>query len=57
MGKRLLMNGTEPMVDQGEWHGWKMSWNPDDGRFYVAKGDKTCTFKSWRNATYYAKTH
>jgi len=40
-------------------NGWHLSWNPDDGRFYV--GDKdgigAATFKQWNNAVYYARTH
>lgn len=58
-GYRLskLANG-EPAVDQGVLNGKILSWNPDDGRFYVNNGDEVlATFKDWRNAVYYAKKH
>jgi hypothetical protein len=57
MHKRI-MNGDEPAVDQGEHYGWRISWNPDDGRYYVeAVGRETATFAEWRNAIQYARTH
>jgi hypothetical protein len=50
---------NEPAVDQGIENGWHLSWNPDDGRFYVGgeHGIATATFKEWRNAVRYARTH
>jgi hypothetical protein len=49
----------EPEVDQGIVNGWYLSWNPDDGRFYVGDeyGIATATFKEWKNAVRYARTH
>lgn len=47
-------------VDQGIKNGWFMSWNPDDNRFYVSKNRDASdarTFKEWRNAVRYARTH
>jgi hypothetical protein len=36
-GHHLQWNTSlnEPEVDQGIVNGWHLSWNPDDGRFYV----------------------
>lgn len=34
-GNRLLVNGDEPTVDQGEHYGRLITYNPDDERFYV----------------------
>lgn len=50
---------NEPNVDQGILNGWHLSWNPDDGRFYVGDegGIGVATFKRWTNAVYYAKRH
>lgn len=53
--KRLASG--EPEVDQGEINGWNVSWNPDDGRFYVVAGKRVATFVLWANATYWARTH
>ena len=53
-------NLNEPEVDQGVENGWYLSWNPDDGRFYVSadeNGVAVATFKEWSNAVYYARTH
>lgn len=50
--------GDEPAITQYTINGLKLSWNPDDGRFYVVKGEVTvATFKAWNNAVYYCKTH
>lgn len=46
---------SEPLVDQGEHYGWRITWNPDDGKFYVGK--RVRVFKEWRNAIQYARTH
>lgn len=46
-------------VEQGLVHNWPVSYNPDDERFYVERSDKTAvaTFKEFRNAVRYCKTH
>jgi hypothetical protein len=48
-------------VDQGEIHGWPVSFNPDDDRFYVHEknqdADTRATFKDYRNAVQYCRTH
>ena len=47
-------------VDQDRINGWFMTFNPDDDRFYVSANDDgiaTATFRHWRNATNYARTH
>ncbi len=55
MHKRL-MNGMEPAVDQGEHYGFRLSWNPDDNRYYVESTlGATATFAEWRNAVQYAR--
>jgi hypothetical protein len=56
---RWNTNRIEPEVDQGIVNGWHLSWNPDDGRFYVGDEDGVgvATFKQWNNAVYYARTH
>jgi hypothetical protein len=51
---------SEPRVDQGYVNGWFMSYNPDDNRFYVSQhpnSDHARTFREWRNAVRYARTH
>jgi len=55
--KTLNMNNDEPCVDQGTLNGWHMSWNPDDGRYYVEDATGARTFKDWRNAIQYARKH
>ena len=35
----LIMNGLEPAVIQLELRTIRLSWNPDDGRFYVETSD------------------
>ena len=56
-----VMNGNEPAVLQPPVNGWQISWNPDDGRWYVehqnAHGVAVATFKDRRNAIQYAKTN
>lgn len=46
-------------VDQGLVHGWSISYNPDDDRFYVERKDgiAAATFKRWSNAVSWAKAH
>ena len=55
---RLIDSFTRD-VDQGIVHGWQVSWNPDDDRFYVERADGTAaaTFKAFRNAVQYCRTH
>ena len=56
----LEWNDAEPCVDQGIVNGWNMSYNPDDNRFYVSPNEDSTdarTFKEWRNAVRYARTH
>ncbi len=57
---RIYADG-EPEVEQGKHHGFILSWNPDDNRYYVhaPDEDKTvcATFKRWTNAVRWAKTH
>ena len=54
-----VMNGNEPAVIQPSVNGWQMSWNPDDGRWYVEDRNDVAvaTFKDRRNAIQYAKKH
>ena len=55
---KLKMNGAEPCVDQGHENLFHLSWNPDDGRFYVVAGEKTkAVFARFSNAVQYARTH
>ena len=57
-GFKRIMNGKEPAIDQPVVNGWKLSWNPDDGMYYCNGGEKKHpSFKEFRNAVYYAKTH
>lgn len=56
------MAGGEPMVDQPTVNGHAISWNPDDGRYYVHPAEDRATpaiatFKEFRNAVQYAKRH
>jgi hypothetical protein len=54
---RKFING-EPFVDQYTKRGINLSWNPDDGRFYISNliSKKTLgSFKDWRNAVQYFK--
>lgn len=55
----VVMEGGEPAVTQPTVNGHPMSWNPDDGRFYVhgADGEVMATFRDWRNAVRFARTH
>lgn len=46
----------EPCIDQHEINGWCITWNPDDARYYVQRGEATATFKEFRNAVQYART-
>lgn len=50
---------SEPDVDQGIHYGWPISWNPDDGKFYVGGiGNRRArVFARWSNAVQYARTH
>ena len=48
--KKLQWNGAEPEVDQGNFLGFALSWNPDDTMFYVATEGKTPErFSEWRS--------
>lgn len=51
----------EPCVDQGMVYGNHVTWNPDDGLFYVHVGQDELTtrgrFAEWRNAVQYARKH
>ena len=48
----------EPLVDQGILNGFSLSWNPDDDRYYIQRGEDTvAAFRHWRNATTYARRH
>jgi hypothetical protein len=54
----LRMNGAEPCVEQRTVNGYNISWNPDDERFYVYKGEDCVThYKDMRNAVSYCKNH
>ena len=53
---------SEPACDQGLYNGHRITYNPDDGRFYVHErvdgyGDEPtrATFKHWNNAVHYAR--
>jgi hypothetical protein len=56
-----VMNGSEPAIVQPCVNGWSISWNPDDGRWYVEiPGEPravVATFKERHNAMQYARTH
>lgn len=58
--RRRMDEDGSPLVDQHVINGWVVTWNPDDGRYYVDRrgeaGDSR-VFKEFRNAVYYAKTH
>lgn len=55
--KRTAPNG-EPLVDQGTHFGWPITWNPDDGKFYVGGiSQRARVFTRWSNAIQYARTH
>lgn len=61
-GFKRIMNGEEPAITQPNINGHSLSWNPDDGRFYVQAtvdpaSETLATFREWKNAVYYAKTH
>lgn len=44
-------------IDQGQVNGWRLTYNPDDERYYVQAGQVVvATFKELRNAKQYAKT-
>lgn len=52
------MNGSEPCIEQRKVNGYDISWNPDDGRYYVSKGeDWIAHYKDMRNAVSYCKKH
>lgn len=54
----MRMNGDEPAIDQGVTNGYRITWNPDDGRFYVERdGVTVTTYRDLRNARQYAKKH
>lgn len=46
-------------VEQGNVNDWAISYNPDDGRYYVEHpcGDFPANFKELRNARQWAKKH
>lgn len=54
----------EPEVDQGTVHGFPVSYNPDDEKFYILQPDVAelndaevlGRFKGWRNAVQFART-
>jgi hypothetical protein len=52
-----VMVGGEPAIVQPSVNGWHITWNPDDGRWYVsARPDGVGpSFKERRNAIQYAK--
>ena len=55
---KMLMNGDEPAVEQHECNGYQISWNPDDGRFYIQQGENYLgSFKELRNARQWCKAH
>lgn len=64
MIKPSMVNGV-PTVNQPACNGWDISYNPDDGRWYVCKPDAdwpgelvtVATFKKRRNAMTYARNH
>ena len=49
----------EPYVHQPDENGWQVSWNPDDGRWYIHDNnwDTVATFADRRNAVQYAHSH
>ena len=57
-----LADGRTPDVTQTPVNGWGMTFNPDDGRWYVHHPDDEAgcahaTFAERRNALQYARTH
>jgi hypothetical protein len=57
---KAVMNGHEPAVRQPPLNGWDMSWNPDDGRWYVSEPVNLitrATFRELRNAAQFARKH
>ena len=61
-GRRVIMNGDEPAIEQAIIGDWLITWNPDDDRFYVQHGETVrASFarrkRGWTNALYWAKTH
>lgn len=59
---RAVMNPDrpdEPAITQPDCNGWKISWNPDDQRWYVAAPGNPphVSFNARRNAMQYARTH
>lgn len=57
----IHMNGAEPEVLQAQIGRFQLTWNPDDGRYYVEDimnpASVAATFKEYRNAVFYAKKH
>ena len=56
-GLRMFLN-KEPFVDQYTKRGINLSWNPDDGRFYimeVSTKETLGSFKEWRNTVQFFK--
>lgn len=59
--KRIFAVPGELAVDQAVINGKPLTWNPDDGRFYVhapetVNGTNVLgTFKEFRNAVYFAR--
>jgi hypothetical protein len=56
--KKLLWDHArnEPFVNQGTLHGWELSWNPDDNKFYLTKDNwRTAIYKAWRNVIQHAR--
>ena len=57
MRQRTLMNGDEPAIEQPDRNGWNISWNPDNGMFYVTHpttGETVRMYRNRNNAMYWA---
>jgi len=56
MYKRTMLKG-EPAVKQAPVHGHDVSYNPDDGRYYVhhADGQTRTTFNGWANTVQFCR--
>lgn len=57
---RVSLRNTEPTIIQPDCNKWKMSWNPDDNRWYVQHpktGETMAHYNCRKNAIQWAKKH
>ena len=59
--KYPIMDGINPAIDQGIIHGWRVSWNPDDDRYYIHDMPEIAvgvsTHKYFRNVIQWCRVH